>query len=343
MTDILVIIFILFIFVFIKPLKPGLFDNDCLRMDKAKAMRGTLALVIVLHHISENALVRTPLLIQVNHFGYLCVAMFFFLSGYGLTVRICNSPSDRNEYLSGLWKGRILYMLLIYVLVTLLFIAFKGLLDVEDVSFRAVLNSFKIGNPVASNSWYILVLIVFYIFFWLSFSISSTVGKGIILTSVLVTILNVVFILSPLNWSGFYISSYAFPLGMLWAWKKDFGWQDYAQKHYILVCAVCLALLACFTIIHTSHARMFASCAFCLLLVATMMKFEFRGRLLHFLGEISLEIYLLQAIPMILLRNRYFYVDNDLLWGLMTFVLVVIIAYPAHYVSVVVKKLCRRI
>ncbi len=67
------------------------FNEDYLSLDTGKALRGFFALVVVFHHLAQQT--ETGLLFhRFTHAGYLCVAVFFFLSGYGLQRSHMNSP-----------------------------------------------------------------------------------------------------------------------------------------------------------------------------------------------------------------------------------------------------------
>lgn len=92
-------------------------QGDYLNLAKCNCLRGIMAVAIVLHHMSEKTHggIAFP---QLQHIGYLIVAVFFFLSGYGLTV----SYSKKGiAYFRGFWRKRIGYLAVVYLLVTALY------------------------------------------------------------------------------------------------------------------------------------------------------------------------------------------------------------------------------
>jgi membrane-bound acyltransferase YfiQ involved in biofilm formation len=63
------------------------YNNEFLSKSSTDCIRGICIVVIILHHIAQRML--NPVLLKpYEHFGYLSVSIFFFLSGYGLWYQL---------------------------------------------------------------------------------------------------------------------------------------------------------------------------------------------------------------------------------------------------------------
>lgn len=60
-----------------------------LSLDETKSIKGICAITIVLVHIIQS-INTTYVVSKIGGIGYLCVAYFFFFSGYGLTYNFNN-------------------------------------------------------------------------------------------------------------------------------------------------------------------------------------------------------------------------------------------------------------
>lgn len=85
-------------------------------------LRGLLAIGIVLHHLSLRLVEASPdchwIWLQFSFWGAPIVAVFFFLSGYGLMVSLITKGQ---EYLDGFLKKRLLKIVLPLVLCSIVF------------------------------------------------------------------------------------------------------------------------------------------------------------------------------------------------------------------------------
>lgn len=324
--DILLLVFFLLIFIFIRPRADKL---DYLSVDSALPLRGIMAIAIVLHHMSEKT-TGGVLFPFMQHMGYLIVAVFFFLSGYGLMISYLSKGSI---YLKSFWKKRILYLFCIFALVSAVYSI-----------YYLLIGKFKPSLMIAANSWYIIIQILLYIIFWFSFSAFGR-KAGIVSVFVFQTILMFVLI-----WTGkagiWYISNYGFTAGIIWAEKKE-TMDALLNKHYWICVVVSVAIFALFSALPLfiggyDICRIISSVAFCLIVVLILYRIKIVGKLWSWLGGISLEIYLLHGLVITLLKNS-FHVQNGFLWSVLTIVISVLIAAPVHKMNEIIAKKCRSI
>lgn len=265
---------------------------------------------------------------QLVHVGYMIVAIFFFLSGYGLMLQYRKKGVG---YLQGFWKSRVFYLLLVYAWITVLYIVYR-LFVVGNADMDLVLRSFYDGNPIATNSWYIVVQLVFYAIFWFSFKpLGGAISKCIVVVTVLTALLSLLLwkVDYPSIW---YLSNFAFPLGLLYAYKKE-KILSYCTRRYIFVIATLLLAFGLSCTISSVFATMFVACSIILIVVVLMMKFRFIGKLWNWIGGLSLEIYLLHAIPMTFFRSKFLFIDNDVCWTLCVVLTAIALAFCSKYIN----------
>lgn len=342
MLDIIVLAFVLLIIFSVKYAKPSHQHEDYLDIESTTGLRGILAITIVLHHMSEK-IDSGYVFPYFQHLGYLVVAVFFFLSGYGLLV---SYKKKGKNYLKGFLKKRVLYLLIVYLIVSAIYIVFDIIIGKEMSVKRVLTGIFFSSDPIAVNSWYILVQLILYLFFWIVFSLEKPSRKTkILIMTMLVALLAVVYRL--VNYYPYwYISNFAFVFGMLWAEKKV--WIDkILGKHYILCLffsVLCFALFSAVPLMFEHFGydleairlifRMLSSVAFSALIIVALKFIKPTGRLLKFLGGLSLEIYLLHAMVYISLRNRkYLWVENEFLWVVLTIVITIALAWASNLLN----------
>lgn len=137
------------------------FNDDSLDESTAKSVRGLAALLIIFHHISQRPAFQdvTKELFFFNNIGYLFVTIFFFSSGYGLTV----SAKSKPNYLKTFVTKRLPKILIPFFVTNILFAIYNGINGMNIV--RIILGIFGIVN-INSNGWYPIVIIIMYLVFY---------------------------------------------------------------------------------------------------------------------------------------------------------------------------------
>ena len=109
-------------------------NEEYLSLNTGKSLRGLFAIAIVLHHLSQEA-TRTGgyLFRHFAYTGYLYVAFFFFLSGYGLQKSYIASENYKNGFL----QKRLPKILLPYAIVALLY-WIKNIINLRLVCFSFI-------------------------------------------------------------------------------------------------------------------------------------------------------------------------------------------------------------
>jgi len=321
---------------------------DYLSVETSTNMRGIAAIGIVLHHMSEKT--------ASGHFfgylemtGYLFVAFFFFLSGYGLLVQY---QKKKEDYINDFFKKRILYIIIIYLLDIVLYSVADFLMGIKYTFWQIFKSIFVSG--IAKNSWYITVLILFYIVFYVVFKWKAikTIPQKIICVFA-VQVVFVVFCLIIKAESFWYLSNFGFTMGMLWAYNKEKIDKWLNNRYFLVLCCLVIITAVLYLIPILSDRYIQANAAFCtrtvfrmispLALVAITMLIDFKLKpslfLWKWLGGISLEIYLIHGLVYTFLRSNFVYLESEVLWTTLTVLISIILAYPINLLNKRILKL----
>lgn len=284
-------------------------DQDYLSKENTVCIKGIFAVVILLHHISQYNPVSVPyypwLLIQSA--GYLSVSVFFFLSGYGLSVQ----AAGREDYLRRFWGRRILplYGNYLYVMIwyTVFFLAVG-----KELTLGEILRSVVFSPTLVVNGWFFFSILLLYLLFWLvcrwvkapNMQVALMVG-GLVLYCVASIVL---------KWGYWtYISVFAFSAGMVYQRNRgriDTCMAEKGRYGYMLLLLLLLFGVS-FLFSHMYRlpewaymtCRMLSCILFPLLVVWLVQKLPVCCGFTRFLGKYALYFYALQGMVLYGLTN----------------------------------------
>lgn len=326
---------ILFVFGSKRVPKAEGFNQDYLSIRTCKSLRGVMAIAIVYHHLAQKSLLQaetgSPMRI-----GFLVVSVFFFLSGYGLQ----KSHMRSEQYQKGFLLRRIPQVLFPYIIVTALFWLMYAA-DGKVWSFKDVILSIVHGDPIVSFSWYIINILIFYVAFWLLMVLFRKKNLLMIIGAVVWFAAYAAFC-EKMNYPSYwYSSSHLLIIGMIWAVYED-KILEFIKKRYALLFTVSLILFAGLYFIKTFYSdaipfkaaplilTMAVSLLFVICIILYSLKVRFGNRIMEFLGDCSLEIYLIQGIFIMGLRGNRIYIENELLWAFLSIAGSVALGYVLH-------------
>lgn len=323
-----VILLVFFALILISVHKQGA-TQDFLTTNNLMPIRGVMAVAIILHHMSE----RTGggrLFPFMVHMGYLIVAVFFFLSGYGLMVQYMKKGES---YLKGYWKNRVGYICAIFAFASLIYSI-----------YHLIVGDFRPSLTIAANSWYMVVQILLYVIFWCAFRIAGKrYSIGILFVFAMQTLMVIVMrmIALPGIW---YMSNYAFVLGLIVAWKRDLI-DRIIQQRFVIASLASVLMFGVFSALPSvimggyDTCRMASTICFTLIVMLLCSKIRIESKIWSWLGKISLEIYLYHGLVYMVLRK---FMTNDFWWTLSTVLLTIPVAYFASLVNTRIKGLLKR-
>jgi len=251
---------------------------------KMPPVRALLVLCIVLGHFSYYGV---PALAPVRDLAVPAVAMFLFISGYGLTRSFLTKGA---AYLRGFFGRRILRIALPAALVALL--------------HRLLTGSF--GN--LPHYWFVWTILFDYLLFWACRKfLPEKAAPWAILAGVLLFACGTAFAGFDRCW---WVSALAFPAGAFLAEYEDaaFGFCGRGEANYWLALLACVAAAAGLFLTGNLACRalcyVFSSLA-CALLIARIPLDGLRLQVLAWLGSISYELYLVHITVMLLLQGSF--------------------------------------
>lgn len=323
-------------------------NKDYLSLETCKSYRGICALLVVYSHLALVITSNSVELKLFGHVGWMAVSIFFFLSGYGLLKQYMQNRAYRFQFL----QKRLPRILFPFLLVTFLYIVVCSCTG-KTYSWQEVVLSFLTGFPLLPFAWYIVVILFFYVCFYVLINLCKEhymrifVGMGLCYTCWIVYCL---LTKRPHVW---WRTGSAFLTGMWWALQQG-NIERFLSFHYWVKLAVLFTIGGVVYISGKYVWRIFyamqqdnwvflVTCVygailFPLVTVGMSMKWHFGNKYLRFLGEISLEIYLLQGVWMQLLRNPKIYISNDAYCSIGVLVGTICSSYVIHQICRVILK-----
>lgn len=306
-------------------------------------LKGLFAILIFLHHISYkfNAFDDMPALSLIfNDIGSIGVGVFFFISGYGLMI-----SSRKPDYTKNLLCKKIPKLYLLHVLINILYI-FADIIRGVSYDFITFLtaglgldmfNNFVRAN---GNSWYITSILIIYFIFAITklyCTKNNTKEKTFFILFSLFTILVFgIFLLAfsyNFNEVSIYIRAiYCLFFGMIYFYFSP-KINKFLSKYFWYIIGLIVVAIVLLLDIQMSYSEgqvLFTIIKEFLLPVLVMIfiltlnqKITLDSPVLNFLGDISLEIYLLHGLIQELLFGV---INNQFLFTLTSLVLVIILS-----------------
>lgn len=309
--------------------KQQLFSEHGLDREQSVALRGVLCIMIMLDH--------SALLTQVGmtsiffkKAAFFVVGLFFALSGYGLTA----SWQRAGGSIRGFWGRRFKSTLLPYLLLSVV-AAIVRLLIGERLTLGQVLFSFVNGKPLVRYSWFVLVLIAFYALFYLA-ALLARGDKALLAALVGFASILLPFAMRKLGFEEYwYDAVWTFPLGMLW--QMTYGRiVEAVRKHpwvYLALSAACAGwfiLISMYFYWFSYLGTLLATISVVVFIFLLMLKLRIGNPILHFLGRISLEIYLIHGIVVTVLEVMISPTAQPLLFLAILFPATILLAWLFH-------------
>lgn len=333
-------IFVLFLISILVYLLPS--NNDYLGVKSTSGLKGFLALGIVFHHLSQWVTTGT----EFSNFGYMgtyIVSVFFFLSGYGLYVQ----NEKKENYLDNFLVKRLSKILIPFIIISSIYLIYRSI-NGQVLSSSFFIDLFKKGSTVIYNGWFVNIIILMYIFFYISFKMFSNRTISILINTILIVVYIVLAIrLEYCFW--WYNSSLPFVLGLIWAKNKNYI-DKLLNKYYfiVLVCITGLLFIShqydfVYKKLHLVDNYSYAIAAnidnviFTLFFILIARKIDFSNKYLLFLGKISFEVYMIHGLVMSVF-GKYFVTSrlNDVIF---TISVLIVSIFLAWLINLIIKKI----
>ena len=311
--------------------------------DKTLALKGIFAIFVLMHHLYQYSAIITGTIFGsiFQAMGYLSVAVFFFLSGYGLSksVRLTGGA-----YLLSFPRKRLLTYYVDIIIFLLLYLVLNIFRSPDNIAWLSILKSLTFGGTLISNGWYLQVALILYIIFFFVYRfVKFDKCKPWIMLGLTITFVAV------LHFSGFssvwYEGMLAFPLGLLLATYEEKLYTDNLKANILIIVIsfvlFCGAFIGC-SIIDIKELslilKMHSTLLFVIFVLSIVRYIPIICKPTLYLGKISLEIYALQGLFIWILKIDSI-ADLDVIYRLLISIgiFVVVIAMAALINPVITK------
>lgn len=293
-----------------------------LTRDRSTVIKGILSVLIIFSHVNFHA--DIPIFKTITNWGGTKVALFFFLSGYGLLISYSKVGS---KYLDGFFIKRIWKIVKPLLAITLIYLL---ILYIDKGYFpdNMMKNLIMSGVTPLPYSWFVYVIIVVYIVFFFVFRLKIDINKKIFLSFLGVFLIS--FCLYKFGYDrAWWVSNLAFPTGMLYAYyeKKLIKISRTRVGNLLLIPLCALSAMAIvLPKIEFLYVFAYVFISIFLLVLISYVKLP-NGKFWHFLGKISYETYLLHGAVFTMLRGELIFIENKYIYLLTTIVLTLVLAY----------------
>lgn len=333
--------------------------------DTTKGIQGIFAIVIMLHHLAQKLMYTSEYKGELAYYedvGTLLVGFFFFFSGFGLITSI----KEKEKYLDTFLIRRICTVLVPFYICNYAYM-FTALLLGQKFSMEKLVQAFFGVVLLNEHMWFAVEIMYLYIMFYIVFRfVKKDIWRYIIMFVVVVTLIIAGFYAghdlkgnTDSNWlegEWWYNTTFLFFLGMIAA-RFYCPIVKWLKKYYYVVLTVAIVGFIAFAkqtrymLDHygywtetnlnngyddkamTLAAQLPMVIFFELLLFLLMMKVKVHNKILAFLGEISLEL--------ILLQNLFILVFDTMKWNQNIYVYSSGIMGATIVISIVINKVKR--
>lgn len=321
--------------------------EDYLSKSTTDSLKAIFAVIIVLVHARGMTTHFNDTIIGMilTALGYLSVAIFFFLSGYGLQFSVKNKSS----YIKAFPKNKILDFYIKYIIAIIVHSAFRCFVT-RKMPLKEALLSFVFAENVVTYGWYLQAMFFLYLIFWLvNRFISVKIPE---LKIAVITIIYAVAVIILKKEKMLFVESVlAFPLGMLWCEHKERIDKLLFSKKYPLFVLVAFGLFAGFLLLGNLNilnpvlkniSKIISAPIFVIVVLLLVKHININNKITKQLGKISLEIYIFQFLFLKFYLSPYVYIENFVLYFTASLVSTILLSLVMHrafsYISEVLKK-----
>ena len=319
-------------------------DVDYLSNKSTKSLKGLLALLIIFHHISQKVTTGENFL-NFEYMGRYIVALFFFLSGYGLYFQYSNNVN----YMKNFLRKRLVRIFIPFYVFIVIYVIYRATLG-EVINMDFFLSFWKDHSNIIYNGWFINSIIVLYVIFYISFVRNNP--KTSFYTLIVLTLVYIFWKAYQDHGDWEYVSIMAFLLGIFW--MKNRGLIEKCIEKNCFIFLVLFSVLM--YIFHHYEVIMknigitnkyvyygivgnICTMIFVVYFLLLTNKLNFSNKYLNFLGDISFEIYMIHGLVMHYFGK--FFVSsnvNDVLYTLVVFFVSVVSAYYIKKLIIIIEK-----
>lgn len=282
-------------------------QNGTLSVKTTNNLKGLSLMVIILHHLSQNQLLRDgQTLYLVSRFlvaGRLAVAVFFFVSGYGIMRQL---QIKGKSYLHGFIGHRVLPICVDYLVVMVIVFFIKNY--VYGLTLAQAVQSIFIGSPFVDDSWFIFAIIIFYLVFWIA-ALMRTIHPLLFPIINIIGLLGYIFGLHAIGFGEWWLNAApVFFLGIFWA-DQEARLVALIRTYYrqsLLIFPILFGLF--FTADEAKNFLLIRSISVMLFVIVVVLisyRIEIHHSIFELFSKLSLFIYLVHGVALNILVTQF--------------------------------------
>ena len=319
-------------------------DVDYLSNKSTKSLKGLLALLIIFHHISQK-ITTGENFSNFEYMGRYIVALFFFLSGYGLYFQYSNNAT----YMENFLKKRLVRIFIPFFVFIVIYVIYRATLG-EVVNVDFFLSFWEDHSNIIYNGWFINSIIVLYVIFYISFKSKDT--KIAVFKLVFLTLVYIFWKAYQDHGDWEYVSIMAFLLGIFWM-KYRVSIDKFIEKKYFIFLISFSILMYVFRhyedimkdigitnrYVYYGIVGNLCTMVFVVYFLLLTNKLNFSNKYLDFLGDISFEIYMIHGLVMHYFGKFFVSSDvNDVLYTIVVLFVSIVSAYYIKKLIIILEK-----
>lgn len=307
--------------------------TDYMSMEKTTAIKGIFILIVFFSHFNTyvdfTSAGDIAYLANYKQIGQRMVTLFMFYSGYGVMESI---KKKHMSYVHKMPVNRILGTFFRFDIAVLLFLIVQLIIG-TDLDPKRVILAFTSWGAIGNSNWYIFAIIVCYALTFISFEIFRDKGKyipGAVCLTVLLAAYVIVFHFTELRPTRYYNTVLCYAIGVFFSLFKD-KFDKLFGNNSTLWAVTFFASVIITQVAYAHNKRFFvyeiSMFAFTLAVVLFTMHISLNNKVLHWFGEHLFSVYMLQRLPMIVLKKIGLAEYNIYVYFIACLVITVILAH----------------
>ena len=265
--------------------------------------------------------------------GYLSVAMFFFLSGYGITE---SYKKKGDSYVDGFPRKHILPFYLNCILLIAIYAVVKFLILGNPFTPQTFFQSFAWGGTIIYGGWYLQAILLVYLEIYLTFKLAKKDSLKPLLFFLFLIAYIILCVATNMSVTA-YESIFAVLVGLFWSLYKEAIEREMNKRYWLYLFGSLVAFSVLFVCPILSIPKTvgviikaLSALVFVWFVVLLLMKTPLNFKIIDILGVYSFEIYVMQGISIALLRNGIVYIENNLLFVGACILLTAVLSVAMH-------------
>ena len=301
-------------------------------------------MLIIFHHVSQK-ITTGENFSNFEYMGRYIVALFFFLSGYGLYFQYSNNAT----YMENFLRKRLARILIPFTVFIIIYVIYRATLG-EVVNVDFFLSFWRDHSNIVYNGWFVNSIIVLYVIFYVSFKMKDSKSSFYMLTLLTLVYIFLKAYQNHGDWE--YVSIMAFLLGIFWM-KNRISIDKYIEENYFVFLVSFSILMYVFRhyevimknigitnkYVYYGIVGNLCTMVFVVYFLLLTNKLDFSNKYLNFLGDISFEIYMIHGLVMHYLGK--FFVSspvNDVIYTIVVLLVSIVFAYYIKKLIIVIEK-----